>query len=259
MRRWWLTIISIVVAFVVIFVGVISKGGFNQAVFGADNNAIQPVLIAQNYSPTRIMPLGDSITGGQPPQNSYRRLLWFYLLNAAYNVDFVGSTQLNCGFPAPMPDFDLDNEGHCGWRSDQILANIDGWLSSNRPDVVLIHLGTNDLGRLDDFGHERTAEDAIESLRGIIQKLQNYNPTVKILLAQIIPSCGNEERSIPFNSLIPNLANQTSTYQSPVIVVDQYTGFDPQLGADTFDGCHPNDTGEWKMATRWLEALKNVL
>ncbi|MDF5716521.1 MAG: SGNH/GDSL hydrolase family protein [Rhizonema sp. NSF051] len=253
MRRWWLTIISIVVAFVVIFVGVISKGGFNQAVFGADNNAIQPVLIAQNYSPTRIMPLGDSITGGQPPQNSYRRLLWFYLLNAGYNVDFVGSTQLNCGVPAPLPDFDLDNEGHCGWRADEILDRIDEWASSTRPDVVLIHLGTNDLGQ------GQSAESTIEDIRGIIQKLRNYNPSVKILLAQII-WCGYLERIAPFNSLIPNLASQTNTDQSPVIVVDQFTGFEPSPnGGDTIDGCHPNDSGEWKMATRWLEALKNVL
>lgn len=247
MRRWWLITLSIVVTFVAL--EVIGKSTFNQIALGINKNK-KPLLIAQNYSRTRIMPLGDSITGGEGSQNSYRRLLWFYLLNAGYSVDFVGSLQVNCGRPPCLPDFDLDNEGHCGWRADQILAQIDEWASTTRPDVVLIHLGTNDLGS------GETPESTIEDIRGIIQKLRYYNPYVKILLAEIIPSCGSLERKVLFNAQIPNLANQTNTYQSPVMVVDQYTGFNL---SDTFDGCHPNDTGEWKIANRWLEALKKVL
>ncbi|BAZ23816.1 G-D-S-L family lipolytic protein [Kalymmatonema gypsitolerans NIES-4073] len=252
MRRWQLTILSIVSVFVVVVVGVIGKGGSSQAVFSAGKNATKPVLIAQNSYPTRIMPLGDSITQGEGNQNSYRRLLWFYLRNAGYNVDFVGSLQLNCQGRTPLADFDLDHEGHCGWRADQILDRIDEWASNTQPDVALIHLGTNDLGQ------EQSAESTIEDIRGIIQKLRNYNPYVKILLAQII-GCGYRERIEQFNALIPNLASQTYTSQSPVIVVDQYNGFDATWGVDTFDGCHPNDTGEWKVASRWFDALKQVL
>ncbi|MFB2771282.1 SGNH/GDSL hydrolase family protein [Pelatocladus sp. BLCC-F211] len=246
MRRWWLIILSIIVMFVTL--EVTGKSTFNATAFGT-NKSNKPRLIVQNSSSIRIMPLGDSITGGEGGQNSYRRLLWFYLLNGGYNVDFVGSLRVNCGRTPPQPDFDLDNEGHCGWRADQILAQIDQWASSTRPNIVLIHLGTNDLGS------GESPESTIEDIRGIIQKLRYYNPYVKILLAQIITTCGSEERKISFNSLIPNLANQTSTYQSPVIVVDQYNGFNV---SDTIDGCHPNNTGEGKLASRWFEALKKV-
>ncbi|TFI51435.1 cellulose-binding protein [Mastigocladus laminosus UU774] len=247
MRRWWLITLSIIVTFVTLEITV--KSTFNATAFGANKNS-KPYLIAQNSSSTRIMPLGDSITGGEIGQNSYRRLLWFYLLNAGYSVDFVGSLRVNCGRVPPLQDFDLDNEGHCGWRADQILAQIDQWASSTRPNIVLIHLGTNDLGS------GESPESTIEDIRGIIQKLRYYNPYVKILLAQIITTCGAEERKISFNSLIPNLANQTNTYQSPVTVVDQYSGFNVY---DTTDGCHPNNTGEGKLASRWFEALKKVL
>ena len=42
-----------------------------------------------------------------------------------------------------------------------------------------------------------------------------------------------------------------------VVVVDQYTGFDPN--ADTRDGIHPNPAGEEKMARVWMSALARVL
>ncbi|MCB0195217.1 MAG: hypothetical protein KDJ65_24930, partial [Anaerolineae bacterium] len=44
---------------------------------------------------------------------------------------------------------------------------------------------------------------------------------------------------------------------SPVIVVDQYSGFD--VNADTHDGTHPNISGEQKMAQKWLDALTSIL
>ena len=109
MRRWQLTILSIVIVFVVVVVGAIGKSGSSQAVLSVGKNATQPVLIAQNSNPTRFMPLGDSITQGEGNQNSYRRLLWFNLRNACYNVDFVGSLQRNCqGYPLKFSCFAQD-------------------------------------------------------------------------------------------------------------------------------------------------------
>jgi lysophospholipase L1-like esterase len=197
------------------------------------------------------MPLGDSITQGFTGQNSYRRLLWFDLKNAGYNVDFVGSIRWTTqGITPPTPDFDLDNEGHGGWTSQQILDNVSQFASENRPDVVLLHIGTNDLNM------DTPPQQTINNISGIIQKLRNQNQNVKVLLGQIIPD-GNPDRSPPLNVLIPGLATQLSTNQSPVIVVDQYTGFNNS--SDTLDTYHPNDTGEWKMANRWFETLKTVL
>ena len=44
---------------------------------------------------------------------------------------------------------------------------------------------------------------------------------------------------------------------SPVIVVDQYTGYNP--ATDSYDNYHPNAVGEEKMASRWFSALQSVL
>jgi lysophospholipase L1-like esterase len=199
------------------------------------------------------MPLGDSITQPDGAHNSYRRPLWIRLRQAGYNVDFVGSTQQHYqGASAPLSDFDRDHEGHSGWRVDQILEQIDGWADTSKPDIVLIHLGTNDVLQ------GQTPQSTIEELRTLIQRLRNTNPRIKALIAQLIP-CGNEAQVRELNKLIVDLARGTNTQDSPVIAVDQFSGFNPAIGKNTYDGCHPNESGEQKMADRWFAALKKLL
>src|SRR5688572_31636067 len=90
---------------------------------------------------TRIMPLGDSITGSP---GCWRSLLWNRLQNSGQtNIDFVGTLPpQGCGVA-----HDGDNEGHGGFLATNIANQnqLVGWLSSTRPDIVIMHLGTNDV------------------------------------------------------------------------------------------------------------------
>jgi hypothetical protein len=61
----------------------------------------------------RIMPLGDSITNGYP--NGYRDDLWFKLINAHYDIDFVVSLSNGSGF-------DANHEGYVGFKTYEIAA-----------------------------------------------------------------------------------------------------------------------------------------
>ena len=106
------------------------------------------ILVSAAGAITRIMPLGDSITqgaaSGEPDEDlqaGYRLVLWDLLADAGYDVDFVGN--LNSG--SDILDFDPHHEGHPGWRDDEIAANIYAWLKLNPADIILLHIGTNDL------------------------------------------------------------------------------------------------------------------
>lgn len=209
--------------------------------------------------PYRIMPLGDSITQSDVNHNSYRRPLW-KLLQAAYiPVDFVGSLtehfipRLN---EPPNPDFDMDHEGHAAWRTDEILAQLPVWAQSYQPDVVLVHLGTNDI--MAGQSYESTRDE----LGQIIDVLRAENPNVIILLAQIIPYDFPPEANVPpvdgLNVLLPHLVAQKNTPQSPVYLVDLHTGFDVVYDLE-FDRVHPTVSGENLMALRWFETLKQIL
>ncbi|MDB9524843.1 cadherin-like domain-containing protein, partial [Oscillatoria sp. CS-180] len=209
----------------------------------------------------QILPLGDSITQGERGRASYRRPLYFLLEEAGYDFDFVGSLTGNHDDENPYSDFDLDHEGHWGWTADEILSGdptpesgsgsgtLAEWLTGYTPDVVLMHLGTNDMFRND------TVETALADLQNVIEQLRLDNPNVTVLLAQVIPTTGNrDDRLVSLNEAIPQFAADNSTVDSQIVVVDQYAGFD--AATDTYDGVHPNESGEAKIAQNWFNALE---
>jgi lysophospholipase L1-like esterase len=52
------------------------------------------------------------------------------------------------------------------------------------------------------------------------------------------------------------MAGLNST-QSPIWVVDQHTGFDSEVGL--YDGIHPSDSGDVKIAGRFYPALVEAI
>jgi lysophospholipase L1-like esterase len=203
--------------------------------------------------PVRIMPLGDSITQGDSDHNTYRRPLWKSLEVEGFRVDFVGSLRAHHRGAPPLDDFDRDHEGHWGWRADEVLDRIRGWIAESEPDVILIHLGSNDL-----FQNE-SIESTLSELSEIIDAVRETRPEATFLLAQIIPTTTRaaNARIFDLNARIPELAASKSKPSSRVIVVDQHSGFD--AARQTYDGVHPNPDGEIHLSERWLEALEEIL
>ena len=216
--------------------------------------AYQGVLATyRDVNEIRIMPLGDSITQGNFEFNSYRRPLWQQLNANGYNkVNFVGSQVKNGTDTVPNPDFDLDHESYGGRRADQILENISSWANAARPDVVLLHLGTNDLIQ------KQSVQSTLDDISNIIDRLRDYNSNIAILLAKVTPSVTKRggEAIAAFNRLVPDLAQSKNRSGSPVILVDQESGFN--VKSNTYDGLHPNASGEIKMANRWFAALDEL-
>jgi len=209
---------------------------------------------AQAATPTRIMPLGDSITGGP---GCWRATLWDRLQRTGFNnIDFVGSL---AGGGCNLANWDGDNEGHGGYQATGIANQnlLPGWLAAGRPDIVLMHLGTNDV-----WNNTPTAT-ILAAYSTLVDQMRASNPGTKILVAQIIPMTPSGCSWCPtgvaaLNNAIPGWAAGKSTAQSPIRVVDQFTGFDSV--ADTNgDGVHPDDSGFQKMSDRWYPALTALL
>jgi lysophospholipase L1-like esterase len=223
-------------------------------------NGLVALLIALSAqvcfaAPVRIMPLGDSITQALSDQRSYRYNLWVKLVDDGAAFAFVGSQDSNYGGNPVWPDhlgqpFDRHHEGHAGFRSDEIAASLPGWMSSYVPDVVLMHVGTNDVLQ------GRSNDETVVYLRQIIDLLRARNSHVAILLATLIPTTyfPQNDRITELNVRIEAIVLQKNTSQSPVILVDQSAGFD--AAADLSDGVHPSASGEEKMARKWFEALQ---
>lgn len=196
----------------------------------------------------RVMPLGDSITQADSEHDSYRRPLWRILQTNGHPIDLVGSETSNHRGGPPHRDFDLDHEGHWGWRVDEILELLPGWIEIHRPHVLLVHLGSNDVFQ------RQSVVSTVEELSRLVEIVGEMEPNAVVLLAQIIPTTTESVnvRIRELNAEIARLAMPPS-----VRIVDHYTGFD--AARLTYDGVHPNGDGEILMAQRWLAALAPVL
>ena len=213
--------------------------------------AARPALPAA-AAPVRIMPLGDSITGSP---GCWRAILWNRLQDAGYtNIDFVGTLgPQGCGQP-----YDGDNEGHGGALVTNVASQhqLPAWLAATRPDIVLMHFGTNDVWS------NRDTSTILAAYSTLVDQMRASNASMRILVAKIIPMAPSTcpecaQRVIALNSAIDGWAASKTTSQSPIVVVDQWTGF--STASDTYDGVHPNAAGDQKMSDRWYPALTAVL
>jgi lysophospholipase L1-like esterase/ribosome-associated toxin RatA of RatAB toxin-antitoxin module len=238
-------------------------------------------VFSQSYPPpgtVKIMPLGNSITQGRGGDDRvpYRRDLWHLLQdNNQRDVDFIGSMKnLYSPLSTDYTDYDLDHEGHWGWRASEILNGPAGtmptgsgsgklsvWLQTHVPDAVLMHVGSNEMikyvesdGDLLDY-----YSSTQQTLRDIIAELRSSNPDVFIFLAQLVPSKRSAEnlRIKEFNKYIADLAAELDMPYPRVILIDQYSGINAKT--DLYDNYHPNAIGAAKMANTWYKKLSLYL
>jgi hypothetical protein len=222
-------------------------------------NVCLPVSSPAEQATIKILPLGDSITCASKYKESYRYPLWKHLVDAGKRVEFIGSQfqKGNGGRDWKLykgQRFPARNEGHSGWRADQILkglengeAGMDQWIKGYVPNIALIHLGTNDVYQ------SQSAESTRDDIEQIISKLRARAPKIKIVLANIIPMRMN--KGVPhLNRRLAQLVRKLNTVKSPVVSVDMYSGFSIHTDMQK-DKIHPNAKGEEKMAKRWFDVL----
>lgn len=201
---------------------------------------------------TRILPLGDSVTSSMAPHVSYRYWLWHLLADRGYNVDFVG-TQWGVANGSPeYTDFDENHEGHLGWTSQDAVESIDSIASATVPDIVLLDLGANDVD--DNIPHGVSKANLIT----IIETLHAVNPGVVIVMALPTPYVGQNRRGI---SLLRHAIKRAAVIERHAGVhirtVNLAASFN--VRKDTFDGTHPNESGEKKIAKRYFNVLRPLL
>ena len=217
-------------------------------------------MFAKCNASIRIMPLGDSITegiSGSTNDIGYRRALYLSMTNSGYDIDFVGS-QVH----GKLTDFDRNHEGHGGWRADRIRDNVLNWLISNPADIVLLHIGTNDLWH--DLQPAVDVAGEVNQILDIIDTYEaTYNTPITVVLAQIIDldhnlaSSAQIQVTADYYGAIEDLYNTRLAAGDRIALVDMYNAL--TYPADMYDVAHPNDNGYDRMAEVWYEKLVAIM
>jgi len=236
--------------------------------------------------PLRIMPLGNSITFHHdtysPPldenwgiRTSYRLPLYELLTTAGYTFDFVGNR--NAGYNY-MPVEYCDNAGFPGITAAQLVTLLQisyndfedkyevnspeeedqPYLENNPTDIILLHIGTNDL----QFYTPSEAVDNVDDLLDEIQSFEDANSvTIPVFVALIIDRVPAHTQTELFNVLLETLINNRKLAGDELVLVNMYNGasiiYDIQPAGDMVDTWHPWYTGYSKMGLKWYEALEN--
>jgi len=212
------------------------------AALGVTAAGVAPASAASD-TPLRVMPLGDSITWGvgSSSGNGYRGPLWNQLAADGHPLDFVGTVR-NGSMSDP------DNEGHSGYRINEIAALADASLTRYRPNVVTLHIGTNDL-----IGASG-ADAAIAELRSLVDRITTDVPDATVLVASLVVSTNSSEEQWrgTYNQAIPQIVSDAQAAGKRVAFVDM-SSLTP---ADLDDPLHPNDAGYQKMADAFHRGIR---
>ena len=213
-------------------------------------------------SPCKILPFGDSITRGVKSSDDagYRSQLFKLIVAAKQKVTFTGSLT-NGPTTVSGQTFPRMHEGHPGWTIDpgyNMISSSYGGISSlvpspalnGNPNIILLHIGTNDL-------FARDTANMSTRLEALIDKIAANAPSALIVLAQITPRGTTDAALTTYNSRIPGIVQSHAAKGQHIIGVDMSKL--PVPSDLNSDGTHPNDQGYAYMAGIWYAAIKDLL
>jgi lysophospholipase L1-like esterase len=151
------------------------------------------------------------------------------------------------------PDFPQHHLAGWGEGWQHMAPAIAQAVTDARADVLLVSLGLIDLGFYTD------AEQTAANLRLFIAGARRANPAVRMVLLPVIPNV-RAETDAPFaaevahfNTLLAKAVADLDEPRSPLLLASVPESYD--IHHDTYDGTHPNASGEHKLAAAFADAL----
>ncbi len=247
------------------------SGGTNITLLEDDNSQIESAPATSGIrtiagdTALKVLPVGDSITQGVGGSCSYRTPLANSL--AQCSVEFVGTMEHSKDSPFGCLETNFNHEGRAGARTTDLLAvaangisKIQNAVELENPDVVLLHIGTNDINRGEPAGTFDSATGigtgTIGGIDQVIEEILTASPGTSIYIADLIPWLENpdvEENMILLRELFDDLVTYRTRAGDSVKIVKVFDDFLPHMMQP--DMIHPNSDGDAYLAAKWQSAL----
>ena len=242
---------------------------------GAISSVHGQILLA-NYStnhPVKIMAIGDSITDDCITNGAWRLFLQPLLDNSGYPFNFVGRV---ASIAAPPGFTKTRHEGYCGAVIAQpgvettTVHRYDGTnvyleyivpdaLFTNTPDIILLLIGANDIGRGRDPG-----QVAFTDMSNLLNIIFSKDPNVNVICAKITSldnaTLGYNAHStnvFTYNANLQALVNQRRALGQNVFLSDMFSVVNPATMFNA-DHLHPNAAGLQAIAKEWFTRIQTI-
>ncbi|MGW1035995.1 SGNH/GDSL hydrolase family protein [Streptomyces antibioticus] len=210
----------------------------------------------------RFMPVGDSMTIGSAGEHTWRYRMWRHLC-ATYGgpCALVGpretlhdkATDAPTSYAYAEPGFPRAHLAGWGEGWLHMAPLIRAAVREHRADVLLVSLG------LIDLGFYTNAEQTAENVRAFTAEARAANPGVRMVWLPVIPNVRAADdppfgaEVTAFNERLAKAAADLDTPASPILLASVPDTWD--LHTDTYDGTHPNASGEHKLAAAFATAM----
>ncbi|MCW1968581.1 MAG: GDSL-type esterase/lipase family protein [Anaerolineae bacterium] len=232
--------------------------------------------------PIKIMVLGDSLTAGEGASGfqSYRGHLYQLLTAEGHKVDFVGSQR-----SPNMVEADEDHEGHsgytigpdnarycstvnnelaCGPERYNLFDNVEQWLKQNPPDVILLHVGINDLlpqtVTVGGAGIDRQVDPdrAPQRLQNLVKRIRAFAPKAKLVTSSLLQVRWRDGSTWEQYRAVNAMAQQLGQNRDDGMYFADLNAVSLSNG-DFYDSLHLTNAGANKVAKAWFEVVNPIL
>jgi lysophospholipase L1-like esterase len=157
----------------------------------------------------------------------------------------VGSQR---GGPSSVPDRDYEGVG--GLTLEGMKPRVAGWVRRARPDVVLLHMGTNDLLK------GASAKDVARRLESVLSEIVAVTGAHVVVAGVWAPLPEEARDREEFNRLAAAVVAGFRERGHSMRYLDVSEPLEPD---ELADGLHPNATGYRLIAAMWERQIMDVI
>lgn len=142
-------------------------------------------------------------------------------------------------------------------KTIQFISDNVGPSLAQRPNIVLVHAGTNDMNSSNAISTEgNDPAAAAERLGLLVDRITDACPDAVVLVAMVIETWDppQAQRTRQFDALVPGLAGRRRDAGSKVLAVD-FTPFSKKL---LRDGVHPSNEGYQVFGDYWYDFVTQI-